>query len=91
LVSYLEDLGRLAEYDAGDIAEIEVNGRERTGRILECSHIEPSQHEQRWDALAEAFSVLPWGDVLDLVGREAVSAACAFVIRRAVGRRLIGG
>jgi hypothetical protein len=47
LVSYLEDLGRLAEYNAGDVAEIEVNGRERAGRILECSQIEPTQHEQR--------------------------------------------
>lgn len=81
LVSYLEDLGRLAEYDAGDIAEIEVNDRERTGRILECSHIEPSQHEQRWDAFAEAFSALPWGDVLDLVGREPLRAALERIAR----------
>jgi hypothetical protein len=81
LVSYLEDLGRLAEYDAGDVAEIEVNGRERTGRILECSQIEPTQHEQRWDAFAEAFSALPWGDVLDLLGRERLRAALERIAR----------
>ncbi|MBR0848435.1 ATP-binding domain-containing protein [Bradyrhizobium diazoefficiens] len=83
LVSYLEDLGRLAEYRAGEIAEIEVNGHERTGQILECSHIEPSQHDQRWDALAEAFSALPWGDLLGLIGRERLRAVLERIAREA--------
>jgi hypothetical protein len=60
-------LGALAEHEAGDIAHIHVGGRDREGRILKRTVIDPTQHHGLWDALASEFEAMPWGDVLELL------------------------
>jgi UvrD-like helicase C-terminal domain len=65
-------LGRLAEYEAGDTACIEVGGREREGRILKRTVLTPTQQDGLWDALVRNFEATPWGDVLDLLRHESL-------------------
>jgi hypothetical protein len=59
-------LGALAE-QSGDIAYIHVGGRDREGRILKRTVIDPTHHHGLWDALASEFEAMPWGDVLELL------------------------
>ena len=67
-------IGHLAEYEAGDTARIESRGNERTGRILTCVVLEPTQHAELWDALVSKFEKLPWGDVLEVLPHESAAA-----------------
>lgn len=80
-VSSFAALGRLAEYEAGETATIDVNGRARTGRILKQVLLAPKRKEGLWDALVSDFSVVPWGDVLRLLGHESLRDAIAAIVR----------
>jgi hypothetical protein len=52
-------LGALAEHEAGEIAHIHVGGRDREGRILKWTVIDPMQRHGLWDALASEFEDAP--------------------------------
>jgi ribosomal protein S28E/S33 len=80
-VSSFAALGQLAEYNAGEIATIDVNGRTRTGRILKQVLLAPKRKEGRWDALVSEFGMVPWGDVLCVLGHESLRDAIAAIIR----------
>ena len=60
-------LGALAEHEAGEIAHIYVGGRDREGRILKRTVIDPMQRPGLWDALASEFEAMPWGEVLEFL------------------------
>ena len=40
-----------------------VGGRDREGRILKRTVIDPMQRHGLWDALASEFEAMPWGEV----------------------------
>jgi hypothetical protein len=80
-VSSFAALGQLAEYGAGETATIIVNGRTRTGRILKQVLLTPKRKEGLWDALVSDFGVVPWGDVLRLLGHESLRDAIAAIVR----------
>ena len=80
-VSSYAALGQLAEHDAGEIAKIDVNGRTRTGRILRRALLSPKRTDGKWDALVSDFGMVPWGDVLRLLGYESLRDAIATIVR----------
>ena len=80
-VSSYAALGQLAEYDAGETATIDVNGRTRIGRILKHVLLAPKRKEGQWDALVGDFGVVPWGDLLRLFGYKSLRAAVAAIVR----------
>jgi hypothetical protein len=80
-VSSYAALGQLAEYEAGETANIDVNGQARTGRILKRVLLAPKRKEGQWDALVGDFGIVPWGDVLRLLGRESLRDAIAAIVR----------
>jgi UvrD-like helicase C-terminal domain len=84
-VSSFADLGQLAEYESGETATIVVNGRSRTGRILKRALLTPKRKEGQWDALVSDFGVVPWGDVLRLLGYESLREAVAAIVRHLKG------
>jgi hypothetical protein len=71
----LDDLGHLAEYEAGETATIMVRGRERTARILKRTVLEPRQKSAGWDALIHNFEATPWGELLALLRHESLRQA----------------
>jgi hypothetical protein len=70
-------LGRLAEYEAGETAHIDVSGRERVGRILKRTVLSPRRQEGLWDALIRNFEATPWGDLLELLRHESLRRTLA--------------
>ena len=70
-----DELGRLAEYEAGENAYIEVRGRERTARILKRTVLEPRQQPGGWDAVVQSFEATPWGDLLEVLQHESLRQA----------------
>jgi hypothetical protein len=78
-------LGRLAEYEAGETAYIEVPGGEREGRILKRTVLTPAQQDGVWDALIGIFETMPWGDVLDLLRHESLRRALEEIKREQAG------
>jgi hypothetical protein len=56
------------------ISYIHVGGRDREGRILKRTVIDPTQHDGLWDALVSEFEAMPWGDVLELLGDASLRA-----------------
>jgi hypothetical protein len=75
-------LGHLAEYEVGDTASLELNGRERTARILRRAVVEPKQHGAEWDALVKNFESVPWGEALEILRHESLRKALE-ALRRA--------
>jgi flagellar biosynthesis GTPase FlhF len=71
----LDDLGHLAEYEAGETATIIVRGRERTARILKRTVLEPRQKSAGWDASIHNFEATPWGELLSLLRHESLRQA----------------
>ncbi len=67
-------LGRLAEYEAGEVAQVPVGKRERKGRILKRTVIDPREHSGLWDAIVSEFEAMPWGDVLELLRQKSLRA-----------------
>jgi hypothetical protein len=84
-VSSYAALGQLAEYEAGETANIDVNGQARTGRILKRVLLAPKRKEGQWDALVGDFGIVPWGDVLRLLGHESLRDAIAAIVRDLTG------
>jgi hypothetical protein len=80
-VSSFADLGQLAEYEAGETATIDVKGGTRKGRILKRALLAPKRKEGQWDALVGDFGMVPWGDVLRLLGHESLREAVTAIIR----------
>jgi UvrD-like helicase C-terminal domain len=68
-------LGHLAEYEAGEIASIELNGRERTAHILTRVVLQPKQRGGEWDALIQNFQRVPWGETLEILRHESLRKA----------------
>lgn len=81
--SSLAALGQLAEYEAGETAQIDVNGRMRTGRILKQVLFAPKRKEHHWDAFVSNFGMVPWGDLLRVLGHESLRHALAALARDA--------
>ena len=80
-VSSYAALGQLAEYEAGETATIDVNGQTRTARILKQVLLVPNRKDGQWDALVSDFGIVPWGDVLRLLGSESLRDAIATFVR----------
>jgi UvrD-like helicase C-terminal domain len=80
-VSSYAVLGQLAEYEAGETATIDVNGQTRTGRILKHVLLAPKRKEGEWDALVGDFGMVPWGDLLRLLGDQSLRDAIAAIVR----------
>ena len=80
-VSSYAALGQLAEYEAGETATIYVNGQTRTGRILKHVLLAPKREEDQWDALVGDFGMVPWGDLLRLLGDQSLRDAIAAIVR----------
>jgi hypothetical protein len=74
-VTSMDDLGHLAEYEAGETATIEVRGRERTARILKRVVLGPRERSSDWDALVHDFEAAPWGTLLALLAHESLRQA----------------
>src|SRR6267378_3455985 len=51
-------LGRLAEYEAGDSASVEIGGRRREVHILRRTVFHPAQRDGLWDALVKKFEAM---------------------------------
>ncbi len=58
-----------------------MNGRTRTGRILKHVLLAPKRKEGQWDALVDDFGMVPWGDLLRLLGHESLRGAIAAIVR----------
>jgi hypothetical protein len=80
-VSALAPLGHLAEFEAGETATITVNGRTRTGQIVQRVLLTPMRKEGHWDALVGDFEVVPWCDVLRALGHQYLRAAITKILR----------
>lgn len=78
-------LGRLAEYEAGDSASVEIGGRRREGHILRRTVFHPAQRDGLWDALVKKFEAMPWGDVLEILRHESLREALEEVRRGRAG------
>jgi hypothetical protein len=75
-------LGHLAEYEAGEIASIELNGREKTARILTRVVVEPKQRSADWDALVQSFQRVPGGEAFEILRHQSLRKALE-ALRRA--------
>jgi hypothetical protein len=85
LVTSAAALGRLAEYEAGDSALVEIGGRRREGHILKRTVFHPAQRDGLWDALVRKFEAMPWGDVLEILRHESLREALEEVRRGRAG------
>ncbi|MEH2565219.1 hypothetical protein V1289_004846 [Bradyrhizobium sp. AZCC 2289] len=94
-ITSLSDLGAIAEFDAGEIADITVNGRERKGRILKKTVLSPKLQEAIWDALIASFEIAGWGTVSEIVRadslREALESIKAQLEGAGVDDDIVGG
>ena len=60
LASYRSPLGRLAEFEPGDIACVRIAGEDRKGKIIERQGWSPSHSDELWDATDCAYEVEGW-------------------------------
>jgi len=51
------------------------------GSILKHVLLAPKRKEGQWDALVGDFGIVPWGDVLRLLGHESLRDAIAAIVR----------
>src|SRR5262249_9433264 len=63
-------LGVLAESEAGEVATIEINGRERQGRVLRRAVLSPKQRQGLWDAVLGNFEIEGWGAIVEFLPAE---------------------
>jgi hypothetical protein len=71
----LDDLGHLAEHEAGETVTLYVRGRERTARILKRTVWSPREQSAGWDAQVDNFESAPWGALLTLLKRDSLRQA----------------
>ena len=69
LASYGAPLVRLAEFQAGDYAEVLIDNKLREAQILERVQFRPDRDTSGWDALGAAFEFGEWRVALDSVRR----------------------
>ncbi|WP_439401428.1 ATP-binding domain-containing protein [Bradyrhizobium sp. DASA03068] len=78
-------LGALAEYEAGDVATIEINGIGRKARIIKRAVLSPHMREGLWDALLANIEVGEWGEVLELLRAESLRIGLDALKRKLAG------
>ena len=78
-------LGALAEYEAGEIATVEIKGIEREARILKRVVLSPQMREGLWDALLSNFESREWGEILELLRAESLRLGLETLRRRISG------
>lgn len=71
----LDDLGHLAEHEAGDTVTLDVRGRERTAHILKRTVWSPREQSAGWDAQVDNFEAAPWGALLALLRHDSLRQA----------------
>jgi hypothetical protein len=69
LVTYAAPLGRLAEFDAGDVTSVFLGRRKREAHIVERVLIRPDRLDGEWDALDDSFDFFTWRAALDSIRR----------------------
>ena len=60
LASYRSPLGRLAEFEPGDIAFARIAGEDRKGKIIERQRWTPIHSDELWDATDCVYEVDSW-------------------------------
>jgi hypothetical protein len=78
-------LGALAEYEAGEVATIEINGTEREARVLKRVVLSPQKRERLWDAILDNFEISDWGEILELLRAESLRVGLETLKRRISG------
>ncbi|MHC2432712.1 ATP-binding domain-containing protein [Bradyrhizobium sp. USDA 4451] len=84
-ISSLSDLGAIAEFDAGEIAEITTKGRDRKGRILKKTVLSPKLQETIWDAVINSFDIADWGTVSEITRSDSLRKAIQSITTRLGG------
>lgn len=74
-VTSLDDLGHLAEHEAGETVTLDVRNRERTARILKRTVWSPREQSGGWDALVDDFESTPWGALHQLLKQDSLRQA----------------
>ncbi|MGM4960912.1 ATP-binding domain-containing protein [Bradyrhizobium barranii] len=78
-------LGALAEYEAGEVVTIEINGIEREARVLKRVVLSPQKREGLWDAILDNFELSEWGEILELLRAESLRTGLEALKRRLSG------
>ena len=60
VASYRSPIGRIAEYEPGEVATVRIGREERTGKIIERQGWSPSYSDGLWDAKNCAYGVEDW-------------------------------
>jgi hypothetical protein len=71
----LDDLGHLAEHEAGETVTLYVRGRKRTAHILTRTVWSPREQSAGWDAQVDDFESAPWGALLALLKHDSLRQA----------------
>lgn len=69
LVTYASAVGRLAEFEVGEIVPVHIAGREREASIEERVTLRPARREGEWDALDDYFEFDTWTVALESIRR----------------------
>ena len=67
VASYRAPLGRLAEFAAGEDADINIAGQNRCVRIRERVRLRPAQTDGEWDGLDDRFEFTRWSAAIDSI------------------------
>lgn len=78
-------LGALAEYEAGDVATIEINGIDHKARILKRAVLSPQMRDGLWDAVLANFEIRNWGEILELLRAESLRIGLDGLKRKLAG------
>jgi len=78
-------LGALAEYEAGEIAHVEINGIEREARVLKRVVLSPQMQEGLWDAILANFETDNWGEIIEFLRAESLRMGLDTLKRRVAG------
>jgi hypothetical protein len=78
-------LGALAEYEAGQIATVEINGTDRKAKILRRTVLSPEMREGLWDAILANFETSDWGEILELLRAESLRIGLDSLKRKLAG------
>jgi hypothetical protein len=84
-ISSLSGLGSIAEFDAGETAEITVNGHSRKGRILKKTVLSPKLQEALWDAVVANFEIAGVGTVPEMLRSDSLRKAIQSIAARLAG------
>lgn len=67
VVSYLAPLGRIAEFAAGEEAEIDAPGQYRQAEVFQRVRLRPVYRKGQWDGLEDSFEYPTWSAALDSI------------------------